>query len=59
MNVGAAVNSMDLVIDEYKKHIDQSLLDECLRRTVEERIQALEEFQEFLEELRSGVKNTA
>ena len=52
----AAVNSMDLVIAEYKKHVDQTLLDECLKRTVEERIRALEEFEEFREELQAGVK---
>lgn len=45
---------MDLVIEVYKKNIDQTLLDECLKRTVEERIRALEEFQEFEEELRAG-----
>ena len=50
------INSMDLVIEEYKKHVDQTLLDESLKRTVEERIQALEEFEALREELRSGVK---
>lgn len=50
------MNSMDLVIEVYKKNIDQTLLDECLKRTVEERIRALEEFQEFQEELRAGVR---
>ena len=59
MNVGAEeVNSMDLVIGVYKKDIDQSLLDESLKRSVEERIRVLEEFQEFLEELRSGAKTS-
>lgn len=52
----AAVDSMDLVIEEYKKHVDQTLIDECLKRTVEERIRVLEEFEEFREELRDGVK---
>jgi hypothetical protein len=47
---------MDLVIEVYKKHVDQTLLDECLKRTVEERIQALEDFERFREELRAGVK---
>jgi hypothetical protein len=31
-------------------------LDECLKRSVEERIRALEEFEAFREELRAGVK---
>ncbi|MFN7922958.1 MAG: hypothetical protein U0Q16_22840 [Bryobacteraceae bacterium] len=52
------VDSMDLVIEAYKKHVDQSLLDECLKRTVEERIRALEEFDAFREELQAGVKRT-
>jgi hypothetical protein len=51
-----AVNSMDLVIEAYKKNVDQSLLDECLKRTVEERIRALEDFDRFREELQAGVK---
>jgi hypothetical protein len=56
MRSGAgAVDSMDLVIAEYKKHVDQTLIQECLKRTVEERILALEEFEEFREELRAGV----
>ncbi len=46
---------MDLVIELYKKDVDQTLLDECLKRTVEERIRALEEFEQFREELQSGV----
>jgi hypothetical protein len=29
-----AVDSMDLVIEVYKKHVDQTLLDECLKRTL-------------------------
>lgn len=52
------MNSMDLVIEEYKKHVDQTLLDECLKRTVEERLRALEEFEQFREELREGVKKS-
>jgi hypothetical protein len=56
MRSGAdAVNSMDLVIAEYRKDVDRTLLDECLKRTVEERIQALEEFNEFIGELRAAL----
>ena len=47
---------MDLVIECYKKHVDQTLLEECLKRTVEERIRALEEFEQLREELQAGVK---
>lgn len=52
------MNSMDLVIEEYKKHVDQTLLDESLKRTVEERLRALEEFEQFREELRNAVRKT-
>lgn len=52
------MNSMDLVIEMYKKHVDQALLDECLKRTVEERIRALEEFDQFREELQAAVKKS-
>src|SRR6185295_17011 len=50
------MNSMDLVIEIYKPDVDQTLLDECLKRTVEERIRALEEFEQFREELQAGMK---
>jgi hypothetical protein len=50
------MNSIDEIIELYKKDIDVTLLDESLRRTVEERIRALEEFEEFREELQSAVE---
>jgi uncharacterized protein YcaQ len=50
------VNSMDLVIAEYKKHVDVSLLEENLKRTPEERIQAIEEFNEFREQVQSALR---
>lgn len=53
------MNSMDLVIEEYKKHVDQTLLDECLKLTVEERLRALEEFEQFREELQEAVRRTS
>jgi hypothetical protein len=52
----AGVDSMDLVIEVYKKDVDQTLLDECLKPSVEERIRALEDFERFREELRAAVK---
>lgn len=50
------MDSMDLVIEVYKRDVDVTLLDAQLRRTVEERIRALEEFEQFREELQAGVK---
>jgi len=49
-------SSMDDVIDVYKKNVDVSLIDAALRRTVEERILALEEFERFREELREATE---
>jgi hypothetical protein len=47
---------MDLVIAVYKEHVDRTLLEENLKKSVEERIQALEEFERLREELQAGVK---
>ena len=49
------MNSVDQIIDIYKRDVDQTLVDACLMRTVEERIQALEDFETFLSELRVQV----
>lgn len=49
-------NSIDDIIELYKKDIDVTLLDENLRRTPEERIRALEEFERFREELQQAME---
>jgi len=46
----------DPVVDAYKSGIDLSLIRENLRRTPEERIRALQQLQEFAEELRRAGK---
>jgi hypothetical protein len=51
----APINSMDLVIEVYKKDVDVTLIDESLKRTVDERIRVLEEFDQFREALQAGV----
>ncbi len=51
------MNSMDEVIAIYKRDVDVTLIQASLRRTVEERLQALEEFEAFREELRAGMKS--
>lgn len=50
------MNSIDEIIELYQRDIDQTLLDASLRRTVEERILALEEFERFREELREATE---
>jgi len=47
------MSSIDEIIEIYKRDVDKTLIDACLQRTVEERIQALEDFQDFLGELRT------
>ncbi|MEP7338782.1 MAG: hypothetical protein ABI977_13685 [Acidobacteriota bacterium] len=45
---------LDPVIEAYKKDVDQTLLDENLKLTVEERIINLMRLQEFAEELQKA-----
>ena len=49
------MNSVDQIIEIYKRDVDKTLVDACLKRTIEERIQALEDFETFLAELRTQV----
>ena len=51
-----AMTSIDEIIEVYKRDVDRTLIDACLQRTVEERVRALEDFDEFLSELRHRVK---
>ena len=41
------MSSIDEIIELYKRDVDVTLIDESLRRTVEERVRALEEFERF------------
>ena len=50
------MSSIDEIIERYKRDIDVTLIDESLRRTVEERLLALEEFERFREELQSAME---
>ena len=49
------MDSLSEIIEIYKRDADRTLIEACLKRTVEERIQALEDFEAFLDELRAGV----
>ena len=42
----------DPVVEAYKKDLDRSLIRQNLRRSVQERLEALMELQRFAEELR-------
>lgn len=46
-------NSIDEIIELYKRDVDVTLLDECLKLSVEERLQRLQDFSAALDELRS------
>lgn len=47
---------LDAVIEEYKKHVDYTLIRENLRLTVQQRFENLMNLQSFAEELRSAGK---
>jgi hypothetical protein len=46
----------DPVIEEYKKHVDESLLRENLKRTPEQRILAMISMSELVETMRLAMK---
>ena len=50
------MNSLDEIIELYMRDVDMTLLEESLRRTVEERIRALEEFDQFREQLQAATE---
>ena len=52
------MSSIDEIIELYKRDVDVTLLDESLKRTVEERIRALEEFERFREELQAATERS-
>jgi hypothetical protein len=51
MKGAAIMNSIDEIVERYKRDVDTTLIEASLRRTVEERILALEEFELFRTEL--------
>jgi hypothetical protein len=50
----ASGNSMDAVIEVYKRDVDRTLLLENLKLTVEERLLKAERVMEYVEELRAA-----
>ncbi len=49
----------DPVVEAYKRDVDRTLIRENLKRTIEERLQALIELQRFAEELGRAGKRAA
>jgi hypothetical protein len=49
----------DPVIEAYKRSLDRTLIRENLKRSVEERLEALIELQRFAEELRRSGRRAA
>ena len=50
------MSSIDEIIALYMRDVDMTLIDESLKRTPEERIRALDEFERFREELQSAME---
>lgn len=50
------MNSIDEIIAVYMRDVDMTLIDESLKRTPQERIDALEEFERFREDLQSATE---
>ena len=50
------MNSIDEIIELYKRDVDVTLIDAMLKLSVEERIRRLEEFECFREELRAATE---
>jgi hypothetical protein len=46
---------LDPVIEEYKRHLDESLLRESLRRTPEERVLAIMSMDGLVDEMRRAL----
>jgi hypothetical protein len=52
---GESERYVDPVIEEYKKHVDRTLIRENLRLTVDERLQKLESLLKDAEEMRRAM----
>ena len=51
-------SSIDLIIEEYKKHVDRTLLEENLKLTYTERVEKLQRLLRTFEELKNAKRHT-
>ena len=51
-------SSIDDIIDVYKRDVDVSLIEANLKRSVEERLEMLMQFQTFIEGLRQAKRDS-
>ncbi len=51
-------SSIDLIIEEYKKHVDRTLLEENLKLTYTERVKKLQRLLRTVEELKNAKRHT-
>ncbi len=54
MSIAAEQDTVDLIVELYKRDVDRTLIRENLRKSPEERLRALQELQRFAEEVRSA-----
>lgn len=51
-------SSIDEILDQFKKDIDITLIEENLKLTTDQRLAKLQSFVDFVEEARAAVKRT-
>jgi hypothetical protein len=52
-------SSIDLIIEEYKKHVDRTLLEENLKLTYTERVEKLQRLLRTFEELKNAKRQNS
>jgi hypothetical protein len=52
-------SSIDLIIEEYKKHVDKTLLEENLKLTYTERVEKLQRLLRTFEELKNAKRQNS
>lgn len=54
VSIAAEQDTVDLIIELYKRDVDRTLIRENLRKSPEERLQALQQLQRFAEEVQNA-----